>query len=238
MIFHLKHQTITSTYPVHTMATKAISTQIEKFFEDRLKAITKELKYSEKDITALLEANKKMSTSSRTRKPRDPSLPKPPSNGYILYCNEMRKKLKEEHPEIKGQEVMKILGAKWKAEDENIKKRYIAEYKKQKEEYDRQIKEIEANKDAEDSVEEVEEVEEPKEKKKEEPKEKEKEKKEEPKEVEEKKEEPKEKKEAGVAKMPTLPRLPSLVKKPTATAWENRNTKKKEKSIKTKKEVI
>ena len=208
------------------MALKTISTQIEKLFEERLQAIAKELKYSDEDVKALIEANKKFSKTKRTRTPRDPSLPKPPNNGYILYCNEMRKKLKEEHPEIKGQEVMKILGAKWKAEDENIKKRYIAEYKKQKEEYDRQIKEIEANKDAEDSVEEVEEVEEPKEKKKEEPKEVEEveepkeveEKKEAPKEVEEKKEEPKEKKEAGVAKMPTLPRLPSLVKKPTATA--------------------
>lgn len=122
------------------MAAKTISTQIEKFFEDRLKSITKDLGYSDEDIKALLEANKKMSTAPRTRKSRDPNAPKPPNNGYILYCTEMRPKIKEENPKMTGPEVMKMLGAQWKAEPDAVKNKYKDQYKQAKDQYDLDMK--------------------------------------------------------------------------------------------------
>ena len=183
------------------MALKNISTQIEKLFEERLQAIAKELKYSDDDLKALLEVNKKMSSTPRTRKPRDPTLPKPPNNGYIRYCAVMRPKIKLSNPEAKGPEVMKLLGARWQAEPQSVKDKYNNEYKADKAEYDRKVKQIKAEQ-VDDDVVEVED--EPKESPKESPTD-------EPKESlkESPKESPKE------STLPSLPRLPPLKKKPS-----------------------
>ena len=138
------------------MAAKTISTQIEKFFEDRLKAITKDLEYSDEDIKALLEANKKMSSSPRARKTRDPNAPKPPNNGYILYCTEMRPKIKEANPDMKGPEIMKMLGAQWKAESDSVKNQYKAQYQQAKTQYDLDMKAYEGDSQEGDGQEEAE----------------------------------------------------------------------------------
>ena len=104
-----------------------------------------------KNISTQIEVNKKMSSAPRTRKPRDPTLPKPPNNGFIRYCLEMRPKIKLSNPDAKGPEILALLAAWWRAEPQSVKDKYNNEYKADKAEYDRKVKQIKADNVVEES---------------------------------------------------------------------------------------
>lgn len=58
--------------------------------------------------------------TKRTKKSGDK--PKRAPSAYILYCNEHRSAVKEEHPELSMIEQTKVLGSMWNALDEEAKK--------------------------------------------------------------------------------------------------------------------
>ncbi|MBT4478789.1 MAG: HMG-box domain-containing protein, partial [Flavobacteriales bacterium] len=68
-------------------------------------------------------------------------------NGYILYCNENREKVKKSNPDKKGKEITKLLATLWKqekAEESEEWKKFTELAKQDKERYDREKSESES----------------------------------------------------------------------------------------------
>lgn len=56
---------------------------------------------------------------------KDPAAPKKPSSNYILFSNEHRAKVKEDHPSWQPKEVLSELGRMWREDlSEDDKKKY------------------------------------------------------------------------------------------------------------------
>lgn len=50
----------------------------------------------------------------RTTKPKDPNAPKRPASSYIMFQNEVRKAIKELHPDVPNAEIMSMIADQWK----------------------------------------------------------------------------------------------------------------------------
>ena len=70
-----------------------------------------------------------------SKKVKDPHAPKAPATAYVLFCTDARAQLKREQPDMPPTAIMKVLGAQWKAADEEVRKPYIAAYAKEKLKY-------------------------------------------------------------------------------------------------------
>jgi len=57
---------------------------------------------------------------------KDPDAPKLPASAYVLFCADARVQLAQEQPDLNPADVMKELGVKWKAADEEARKPYAA----------------------------------------------------------------------------------------------------------------
>jgi len=65
---------------------------------------------------------------------------KKPLSAYIFFCNEKRPIIKDEMPHIKGKEVMKELGRRWKkVKTEKKEKKYLDLAQKAKEQYEKDM---------------------------------------------------------------------------------------------------
>jgi len=51
----------------------------------------------------------------RPTKPKDPNAPKRPASSYILFQNEVRKELKERHPELSNADLLSLISEQWKS---------------------------------------------------------------------------------------------------------------------------
>ena len=51
----------------------------------------------------------------RATKPKDPNAPKRPASSYILFQNEVRKELKERHPELSNTDLLSLISEQWKS---------------------------------------------------------------------------------------------------------------------------
>ncbi|KAF9480835.1 HMG-box [Pholiota conissans] len=88
----------------------------------------------------------------RNTKPKDPNAPKRPASSYILFQNEVRKELKEQHPELSNADLLGLISEQWKQMSEEQKETYNqamktakAQYSAEKQAYDnRTPEEIEA----------------------------------------------------------------------------------------------
>jgi len=58
----------------------------------------------------------------KKRKKKDPNAPKRPTLAYIYYVNSRQDRVRKEHPDYKMTEVMRALGAEWRALDAKSKK--------------------------------------------------------------------------------------------------------------------
>lgn len=58
------------------------------------------------------------------RAPKDPAAPKRASGAYVFFTNEMRAIVMKEYPGVKFVEMGRILGERWRALDQEEKKRY------------------------------------------------------------------------------------------------------------------
>ena len=70
-------------------------------------------------------------------------------NGYILFCNENRDKVKKSNPDKKGKEITKLLATLWKqekAEESDEWKKFTELAREDKERYDREKSESESEK--------------------------------------------------------------------------------------------
>ncbi|KAH9483015.1 Non-histone chromosomal protein 6 [Psilocybe cubensis] len=57
----------------------------------------------------------------RNSKPKDPNAPKRPPSSYILFQNEVRKELKEQHPNLSNQDLLTLIADQWKNMSEEQK---------------------------------------------------------------------------------------------------------------------
>jgi hypothetical protein len=51
----------------------------------------------------------------REKKPKDPNAPKAPPSAYILFQNEVRTGVREQHPDIHYKELMVLISKQWNA---------------------------------------------------------------------------------------------------------------------------
>jgi len=51
----------------------------------------------------------------RPTKPKDPNAPKRPASSYILFQNEVRKELKERHPDLTNADLLSLISEQWKS---------------------------------------------------------------------------------------------------------------------------
>eukprot|EP00271_Cylindrocystis_brebissonii_P004570 TRINITY_DN1630_c0_g1_i3.p1 TRINITY_DN1630_c0_g1~~TRINITY_DN1630_c0_g1_i3.p1 ORF type:complete len:260 (+),score=58.69 TRINITY_DN1630_c0_g1_i3:156-935(+) len=77
---------------------------------------------------------------------KDPNAPKAPATPFFIFMEEFRKTYKEENGDVKGPEVAKAGGAKWKEMSDEEKKPYLEEYAKRKEEYEMKLAEYKEGK--------------------------------------------------------------------------------------------
>lgn len=54
-----------------------------------------------------------LDSKKRKRKPRDPNAPKRPPSSYILFQNDIRKELKEKHPNVANNELLAMIAKRW-----------------------------------------------------------------------------------------------------------------------------
>jgi len=72
----------------------------------------------------------------RERKPKDPNAPKRPASAYILFQNEVRRSVSEQHPNLNYREVLGEVSLAWASLDPARKAIYQETHDKEKAVYD------------------------------------------------------------------------------------------------------
>lgn len=80
-------------------------------------------------------------------KPKDPNIPVKPLTQFLKYCEENRKILKKENPNLKPGEISTLLSNKWKELDEDKKEIYKENYEKELKIYKKELKKYNKEKD-------------------------------------------------------------------------------------------
>jgi len=99
-------------------------------------------KYSD-DSSSSEEKPKKKKRKSSIK--RDPNEPTRPLNPYILWAKDNRKKIKEDNPDVPGQEINKLCGKAWRNLPEGKKQHYNDLAQKDKSRYSKQMEEYRKN---------------------------------------------------------------------------------------------
>jgi hypothetical protein len=82
---------------------------------DRLHPVASEESAKGKSKAAhLLEDGEGTKKRKRNTKPKDPNAPKRPASSYILFQNEVRKELKEQHPNLSNADLLGMISEQWK----------------------------------------------------------------------------------------------------------------------------
>ena len=76
----------------------------------------------------------------KKKKDKDPSQPKRAKNPFMLYSAAMRSSFKDDNPDAKPTEIVKMLGAAWKELSEKEQEPYQMEAAKDKERYNTEMK--------------------------------------------------------------------------------------------------
>jgi hypothetical protein len=106
---------------------------IDAYIENRLLKDLAIAKTDDENNAKILEADDKNKISKKKGKGKGKSTVKKTPTGYLLYSKDERPKVKEEYPDMKTTEVMKELGARWKAETQKVKDKYNKQAKEAKE---------------------------------------------------------------------------------------------------------
>ena len=148
--------TINNKNNIDTIVSETIKTIIPDFLRKVLKSNKKVLdsilQMLEKDneflnsLKTLVETNipKPVVKVVRNKisKPKDTDAPKKPKSAYLIFCQENREKIKQEHPDIQPKEILTNLGALWqKIKNEPGSKKYIKKALEDKTRYDSEISE-------------------------------------------------------------------------------------------------
>ena len=119
-------------------ATKAIEALQSDEAQEALAQVIKD-----KIPTKVIKATGKRG-GRRKGKPKDNAVPKKNCSSYIFFCKDARKQVKDEHDDWKATEVTAEIGRIWKEEmTEEMKKPYVEMAVKDKERYEREMKDYE-----------------------------------------------------------------------------------------------
>ena len=101
--------------------------QLDTFLEE-IVSTHNDSEFEVKDLKKLIPK------SSKNKKVKDPNAPKKATTTYFAFMSEVRSKVKEENPNLKTQELSKIMGKMWRDMDSEDKKKYeeLAEKDKQR----------------------------------------------------------------------------------------------------------
>ena len=75
----------------------------------------------------------------KRKKVKDENAPKQPLSGYLRFLSERRDKLRTENPDLSFAEMSKILGCEWSNMPQADKQRYLDEYERDRERYQREL---------------------------------------------------------------------------------------------------
>jgi hypothetical protein len=109
-------------------------------------------------ISKLLEAIEKLTSKidgldihqtdkNKNSKKKNQSEPKRPPNGYFLFSQDHREKVKSENPELKGKDIVIKLGKMWDHADEKTKQKYENKALELKNKYYRDMVEYKKNRE-------------------------------------------------------------------------------------------
>ncbi|KAG9288731.1 hypothetical protein G9A89_004350 [Geosiphon pyriformis] len=88
-----------------------------------------------------LDKKKATSSGEKSKKPRDPNIPKKPPNAFLSYCTEVRSSVKKNNPHLDGRRIMAEISALWKALSAEEKRPYEERFKRDWGEFQREYKE-------------------------------------------------------------------------------------------------
>jgi hypothetical protein len=115
---------------LQTLVLDAVSngTKLEKVFKKRdfIDEVTEMVE------TLIKQASKKL---------KDPNEPKKPKKAFALYREQLSKRIKEENPQAKASDIMKMVSSEWKELDEEKRQPYIVEEVEDKKRYESEMKE-------------------------------------------------------------------------------------------------
>ena len=121
-----------------------VNKQLTKELDSRVRIVLERLEFTVDNETlkktldsvslerAPLSKNEK---SGKTKKVRDPNMPKRPQNAYMRYFNENRPSFVTKYPEAKTTEISKIAAEAWGKMTDKQKLKYEKAYQKDREEY-------------------------------------------------------------------------------------------------------
>ena len=102
--------------------------QLDTFLEE-IVSTHNDSEFEVKDLKKLIPK------SSKNKKVKDPNAPKKATTTYFAFMSEVRSKVKEENPNLKTQELSKIMGKMWRDMDSEDKKKYEELVEKDKQRY-------------------------------------------------------------------------------------------------------
>ena len=91
--------------------------EVEKYMDVAAEDKTRYQEEMKNYVPSADEDEKSKEKKTKAKKPAD--APKKNKSGYLFFCQEMRPVVKEENPEMKTNEIMAELGARWKELKEN-----------------------------------------------------------------------------------------------------------------------
>lgn len=92
----------------------------------------------------LVDENGKKKRVVKEKKARDKDAPKRPASAYLLFQNEVRKDVKNEHPNMNNQELLNEVSRLWSAVSEKEKEMYVERHEALKSKYDKEKAEYDA----------------------------------------------------------------------------------------------
>jgi len=99
---------------------------------DLIKVVCEELGEVEKAdelVEKLLGAQLKVLKGGKRKAVKDPNRPKKPKNAYMLFCDDVRSKVKADNPDQGMGGLSKIMGQMWKELSEKKKKPFVDAHK-------------------------------------------------------------------------------------------------------------
>lgn len=122
---------------------KPITDAIEKVWHTRLTTICEELDLPIETTQAILDMNKNftknISVGKRSRKKRDPDLPKRPGTAYLFFSKNIHTELKCTHPDATTQDLMRLKSVAWREITPKIKLKFERLAEKDRKRYEMEM---------------------------------------------------------------------------------------------------
>lgn len=101
-----------------------------------MRSYADEMKSFDGPVTVPYDRRKK---GAKKRGKKDPNAPKRGASAFLLFANDKRQTLREANPEKHNVEISKMLGAIWKAADDETKQPYLEAECRARQRYDKEM---------------------------------------------------------------------------------------------------